>query len=108
MTQLSLFDDDPPALARSSDPHTSHSAAAEVTASGAAARQRQRVLAVLAAHPGLCSDEIAEVAGMERHQPARRTSELERMGLIRRGPARVSRVGRRAGVTWFRVSAEVA
>lgn len=98
-------------MARTTDDATSHAAAEEVTASGIAADQRRRVLAAVVAQPGLTSDEIAQAAGMQRHQPARRLSELERLGLVRRGEARPSRVTGRAGLTWYAVeanSAEVA
>jgi hypothetical protein len=116
-TQPSLFpdpDDEFPApdfaaveartLARASDPASSHAAAAEVVASGAAAAQRARVLRALVAEPGLTSDEIAAATGMERHQPARRCPELETLGLIRRGEIRPSRLTGRGGVTWYPVA----
>ena len=115
-TQLSLFDDahdDPPAvaahtMARASDPSTSHAAAAEVTASGVAAAQRAKVLAVVVAQPGLCSDEIAQAAGLQRHASGRRCPELERLGLVRKGAARPSRITGRSCVTWWPARAEEA
>jgi hypothetical protein len=106
-TQATLFDEptapaiSPRAMARESDPDTSHEAAQHVTASGAAAHQRQRVLALVRAQPGLTSDELAVAAGMLRQVPARRLPELERLGLVRRGQVRPSRVTGRNGLTWW-------
>jgi predicted ArsR family transcriptional regulator len=87
-------------MARASDPESSHAAAAEHLASGANAAQRAACLAVMRTDSGLTSDEIAEAAGLERHAAARRLPELERDGLVRRGPIRLSMVGGRSGVTW--------
>ena len=64
------------------------------------------MLAGVRGHPGLTSDELAEAVGMQRHQPARRLPELERMGLVRKGEARPSRLSGRRGVTWFVVEGE--
>jgi hypothetical protein len=118
-TQPSLFpdpDDEFPApdfaaveartLARASDPASSHAAAAEVVASGAAAAQRARVLACLRSTPGLCSDEIAAASGLQRHAAARRCPELERLQLVRRGPMRPSRLTGRMCLSWWPVDAD--
>lgn len=88
-------------MARHTDPESSHAAAREVTASGLAESQRQVCLSILKLSPhGLTSDEIAEIAEISRHIPARRLSELERRGLVIRGEQRASRVTGRLGVTW--------
>jgi hypothetical protein len=109
MTQRSLFTDDAPAglpdaapvrrMARATDPATSHAAAAQHVASGANAAQRAACLAVMGG-AWMTSDEIAEAAGIERHAAARRLPELARDGLVERGPAKLSTVGGRKGVTW--------
>lgn len=101
-----LFGDGPAAspqrMARRTDPETSHAAAAEHVASGANAAQRAACLRVMSPDVGMTSDEIAAAAGIERHASARRLPELERDGLVVRGPARLSQVGGRVGVTWLR------
>ncbi len=96
----SLFDGFADLMARRTDPETSHAAAAGHVASGANAAQRAACLRVMS-HVGMTSDEIAAAAGIERHASARRLPELERAGLVSRGPARLSRVGGRSGVTWY-------
>lgn len=112
MTQPNLFSDEsqlPPdaghfhghARARKSDPVTSHQAAAEVEASGTAARHHRMILDTLIREDGLTSDEIAKFAGLDRVAAARRMKELETEGRIRRGPPRKSVVSGRPGVTWF-------
>ena len=114
MTQPTLFDPEPlsPSLpdatpprsrmARASDPQTSHDAAAQHVASGANAAQRMACLRVMN-RTWMTSDEVAELAGIERHAAARRLPELARVGLVERGPAKVSTVGGRRGVTWRKV-----
>lgn len=96
-----LFDGWPGGMARATDPDTSHDAAREHVASGRNTAQRAAVLAAVRASPGLTSDELAAWMGISRFIPARRLPELERAGLLRRGPARLSRVGGRRGITWF-------
>lgn len=51
----------------------------------------------------LYEGDAAAAAGLDRYAAARRLPELERDGLVRRGPARRSRVGGRPGVVWVRV-----
>jgi hypothetical protein len=87
--------------ARASDPETSHEAAAWLEGSGEGSRQRKAVLAAVRQTPGLTSDEIAASLHADRHMPGRRCSELERAGLIRRGPPKPSFLTGRRGVTWF-------
>lgn len=96
-----LFDGYTGGMARRTDPATSHEAARAHVASGATVKQRTAVLAAVRAAPGLTSDELAAEMGVSRYLTARRCPELERLGLIQRGPARLSRIGRRIGITWF-------
>lgn len=88
-------------MSRATDPDTSNQAAAEMIATGAAQQQRDRVFAVLMETDGLTSDEIAQRSGMQRHQPARRLPEMERLGLVVRGLKRASKVTGRDGITWW-------
>lgn len=88
-------------MARRSDPDTSREAAAQHVASGANAAQRGACLKVLReSGDWMTSDEIAFHANLDRHAAARRMPELEGDRLVERGPARLSRVGKRRGVTW--------
>lgn len=102
MTDRSLFDAIPAReMSRAADPATSKAAADSAAASGRASSQREAVLAAVRAAPGRTSDELAAGMGVGRHMVARRLPELERLGLVRRGEARASRVGGRAGLTWW-------
>lgn len=132
MTQLSLFDPDPDSLppdarpdqrprsrmARASDPATSHEAAAKAERSGKIEANRKLILAAVWKYPGLTSEELAGVTGLDRVEVARRMSELEGTAkvkpgsppfpaLISRGPARKpKRAGGKTGnpgVTWYPV-----
>jgi hypothetical protein len=75
---VDLFDHIP--AARNSDPETSHDAAAAVTASGVRGANAARVLAGVMAWPGRTSRELAELLRMDRHEVARRCSDLMRAG----------------------------
>lgn len=102
MINPTLFDD--PllhGLSHHGDPASSFAAGAEHVASGRNAAQRAAVLAALRENPGATSDELADAMGIDRHIPGRRLSELERAGLVRRGPTRASRISGRQGVTWW-------
>ena len=90
-------------MARRTDPVTSHLAAAGNLLSGANASQRAACLAAMEDGVGMTSDEIAAAAGVTPHVSGRRLPELERAGLVVRGPARVSKVGGRLGTTWVKV-----
>lgn len=73
----------PPARARATDPETSHEAAAAIRAE--ADRQRDEVLAMLQARPGLTSYELAVAFGVDRYVTARRLSELATLKLAKQG-----------------------
>lgn len=103
-----LFSDLPPlappieARAALADPVTSHEAASRVTRSGAARANAAAVLALVRSHPGLTSRELSELpGGLDRHETARRCSDLERAGAVRKGPIRVCGVGGTRAVTWY-------
>jgi len=89
------------ASSRWTDPATSRRAAAEVERSGAAQRQRDLVLDVVRAEPGLTATEIASRALVERHASSRRLPELEQTGLVRKGAPRTSAGRSRPEVTWW-------
>ena len=117
---ISMNDNDQPVLEfydishrhRTGDPETSKEAAAEITTSGTAARQAEQVLELVRRQPKSTSKELAFVAGcnastrnLDYHAIARRLPELERAGLIRRGPARkctrlILSGNRRKATTW--------
>lgn len=104
MTRDTLFDvspipSEPMARARSTDPQTSREAAESVAPF--LSDQLADVLAAVAAWPGRTSRELAEhLRDLDRYQVARRTSDLEHRGYVRKGHARPCRVGRRNAHEW--------
>ena len=93
-------------IAANADPETSHLSAREHARSGRLGAECQRVLSALAhwpanrTYPGPTSRELAEWAGMDRHMVAKRLSDLETAGHVRKDATRkCSRSGRLA-VTW--------
>lgn len=89
MTQKTLFDafdqqqrTAAPPRARRTDPQTSHDAAEKHEASGKLRESSQRVLDALRQHPGSTYAELAEYAGLDRPEPARRLPELQKLGLV--------------------------
>lgn len=101
MLQQSLFvESKTPALARRSDPATSHIAAARMRESGAAGRQAQAVLAAVRQWPGSTAVEIAQLAGIDRYAVSRRLPELAKAGSVRRSAPRNCTVNGRPQTTW--------
>lgn len=96
---MTLFDFIP--AARASDPSTSAEAAAAATASGVRGEQAARVREGVRAWPGKTSRELAVLLGMDRHAVARRTADLEHLGEVRKGPARLCTAGGKKAVTWW-------
>ena len=85
------------ARARSSDPESSHAAAAEMNASGAARAQRERVIDLVFAHPGLSRNELAKHCDdLDRFQIARRLPEAEEIGEVHR-----RKVDGKRDLAWF-------
>ena len=91
MQQRDLFDyglaeplASPKPAARTTDPASSHVAAEQVHNSGAAARQRERVIDLVYMHPGKTSKELAALSDLDRYQIARRLPEAEKAGVVRR------------------------
>lgn len=89
-----------PALARRTDPITSHEAAEEVESSGRAASQRHRCFLEVWKKPGCTAAEIAQAANLERHIPSRRLPELRQAGQIRNGQERICNVTGNLSMTW--------
>ena len=89
-----------PAAAATADPVTSDIAAERVEASGVAGSHRRACLAAVLAHPGSTSAEIADFAGIERHQAARRLPELWKASLLSKGARRKCSVNGTLQVTW--------
>lgn len=79
MNQLT-FGDVP--RARTTDPETSHAAAA--SSRGLAGEHRRKILAVMAKGGDWTADEIAERCDLNRHQIGRRLGELERSGAVQK------------------------
>lgn len=90
-------------IARNTDPDTSHEAAAEITASGVRGEQQAQTIAAVRAFPGCTMQELAEKTGHDRYMLARRISECETAGAVRRGAKRTCEVtGRKAEEWWPR------
>lgn len=89
------------ARARRDDPATSHEAAAAVESTGLADTQRDDILAIVRAEPGLTADEVAERYGTERCIASRRLPELREDLLIHNGPVRHSTINGRRCLTWW-------
>lgn len=102
----------PVASARCGDPLPSLEAAERHERSGAARTNRERVLEVVRAFPGLASSEIAVIAGLERHEAARRLPEVAARGWIKQEGTRTVAVEgggvRSLGVAWWPVEGEKA
>lgn len=89
------------ALARNTDPLTSHKAAFDVERRGAAANQRERCLKQVRKTPGRTAAEIAVLGGMERHVPSRRLPELRTAGDVENRDTRTCEVTGNTSLTWW-------
>jgi hypothetical protein len=97
-----------PLPAAAADPETSKQAARDLIASGQRDRDVIRVANLVAMHRGATSRELGDTAdafrmGMDRYAVARRLSEAEALGMVRRGPSRRCRISGKAALTWFDV-----
>lgn len=90
-------------IARATDPESSHLAAAEITRSGARAAQQAQTIAAVKAFPGHTSQELCELTGIDRYVLARRLSECETTGAVKRGGITVCTVTRRKALAWWPV-----
>jgi hypothetical protein len=87
-------------LARTGDPATSHAAAEYVVSSGVVGRQQDEIHELVQKYPGRTSQELATLGRLGRDALTRRLPELERMGRVVRGAARVCDVTKRYAATW--------
>lgn len=86
------------ARARTTNPESSHAAAAEMNASGAANFQRQQVIDAVWKWPGRTSKELAELDGtIDRYQFARRLPEAAELREIHKRESS----GKNKAVTWW-------
>lgn len=100
---LPLFD--PHRLARTSDPQTSHDAAASIVPH--LPRLQRQALEAVAMTPGRTATELARLHGVPDPRVFnRRLTELARQGLVVRGPVRRCSVTGRSAATWARPQAE--
>ncbi len=74
-----------PAVARVSDPESSHEAARNITKSGKATSHRKLCLDFVRAHPGCTAGEIGKALGLDRYVVGKRLPELRPDLLINRG-----------------------
>lgn len=89
------------ALARNTDPTTSHEAASKVEASGKADTHRKMIYVYIENHPGQTFGEITKGISMEAAAVNKRISELFQHGLIREGEIRQCTVRGNKTRTWF-------
>ena len=85
------------------DPTTSREAAKRLRASGEHRSQKASTLAAVRRCPGATHGELGRFMGVHWFIPARRLSELEREGLVKKGEPRVCRVKGTKCVTWWAV-----
>jgi hypothetical protein len=103
--------DEPPpllayiALARSTDPRTSH-AAAESLSGETLARLEQLVCDILAAHPeGLTTSEVARLCSLGRDSISPRMKRLEKVKrVVRTGETRIPAGKRKPAQIWWLVA----
>ncbi len=91
-------------LARSTDPHTSHAAAADLVACGALRVQHAKTEAAVIRHPGHSSLHLSTLTGLDRHMLGRRLPELAREGRIWRGPSAPCATTGKPACTWWPVA----
>ena len=97
--RLPLFDKLP--KCHRNDPATSSEAAKRIRRSGKLRTQRQRTLEALRVCNGATHAELGLSMGVHWLIPARRLSELERFGYVRKGQARICRVKGTRCTTWW-------
>lgn len=91
------------ARARTSDPVSSHAAAVQMELAGMSKWQRDLVLRLVLAYPGMTSLELSrlDVCPLDRYQIARRTAELAEDGQLIKGAIRLDQTTNRPSVTWW-------
>ena len=89
-----------PLPARNTDPESSKEAAREMIDSGAMASQRMQVYVALQRHNNSTARELSDASGITVHVIGRRLTELDRLGMVSRGPQRLCRIGNRNATEW--------
>ena len=87
--------------ARRTDPASSHDAARKHEASGRAGSHRRLVMQIIEAQPGRTSAEIARLTELDRHEVARRCSDLKNTGQARQGETRLCEDNNTKAPTWW-------
>jgi DNA-binding MarR family transcriptional regulator len=88
--------------ARRTDPVSSAMADDESKASGTRKRSLDLVVGFLYRHPKKTSRELAAISQLDRHEVARRLSDLKKAGLATHSPRpRPDTAGGRPGVEWW-------
>lgn len=88
-------------LSRNTDSLGSFKAADRLGRTGLGSRKRLAVYHALRQHQGSTSAELAQAAGLDRHDVARRLPELEKAGWVSRGGVRQCTACGLPCVTWF-------
>ncbi|PWQ87886.1 winged helix-turn-helix domain-containing protein [Stenotrophomonas maltophilia] len=89
--------------ARSTNPQSSHIAAADLAASGGLRVQHAKTEAVVICHLGHSSLNLSMLTGLDRHMLVRRLPELAREGRIWRGPTASCTTTGKPACTWWPV-----
>ena len=89
------------AVARHSDPSSSHEAAEKVSANGTRASQQLACLEAVRNYPGHTSAELAVKLSIDRYVTGRRLPELREAGLLRNGPKRECTAKGSQAITWY-------
>lgn len=87
-------------LSHRDDPVTSRMAAVEFVASGMLSAQRAQVLEALRQWDGSTSCELSKYSGLDRFTCSRRLPELARLGFVKQGERRESKVTGRQAMVW--------
>lgn len=87
--------------ARNTDPATSHLAAQAITKSGLRHSHNKLCLKAVQDNPGVSSARIAQIAGIDRHQAARRLSDIAGISVEKGEPARCDLCRGQLCVTWW-------
>lgn len=88
-------------ISRSSDPETSHCAADEITGDGSRSRMMRLALEVVRANPGCTANELDQLCNCKDGAIRKRLTDLEKLGLVKTGEVRKSKVTGKMNQTWY-------
>lgn len=93
-----------PAQSRRTDPESSRLAASAITFNGKLTGDRAEVYRAICQHPRMTAGELAVILGSDwsNVRVSRRTSDLEHLGLVVKGPIRRCEAKKRQMVTWLK------